>query len=475
MITKTSQAEIAAYLEDSSNLSDARVEAVHIPADEAEAAALLARCAGDRQPVTFSAGGTNNVGSRLPRGGVLLSVEQLDRIISVDPAGHRATLQAGVVIEAFLEALAGQGLFYPPFPTERTAFISGNAATNASGEYSYHFGATRRYVKRLKLVFSDGETCDLRRGELFADRRGEFRIGSRTVRIPAYRTPDIKCTAGYFSRPGMDAIDLFIGSEGTLALFSEIEVAVVPALPERNIMLLFFPAERDLFRLRDTITDRADLTVYTLEYFDRHSLDFLVPDFPRIPAEAGFALYLETPETLLEQWLPVVEALDPLDSWVTQDRPSYEQMISFRHRLPENINRYFRKLGTRKVSLDFAVPADRFRELFAFYQASRAAHPELETVLFGHLGEHHLHFNYFPKDSRERDKVMTLYREAARLVIGMGGTIAAEHGIGKMKHAYLEMMFGAAGLGEMARVKKTLDPACILGLDNIFPRSLLTG
>ena len=472
MVIKQNQDEIQSYLEDASNFRSGCAEALYVPENEAEIVQAAVECSREKIPLTINGGGTGTVGGRIPMGGRILTVEKLDRILSVEPKRKRSSLQAGVVVDNFLKLLEKDNLFYPPFPTERTAFISGNASTNASGEYSYHFGPTRKYVKRLKIVLSDGEIVEIKRDETFADRAGFLKIGSKKVKIPSYTTPDIKCSAGYFCRPGMDAIDLFIGSEGTLGIFTEVDVSLIPALSKRVIMVFFFSENGRLLDFLSAVKGDKDLSALTLEYFDSHSLDFLRPDFPNIP-ECKFALYVEALESSLEKWLDLLEGYPIVDTWVGQDAKSYQTLIDFRHCLPENVNAYFKKIGSTKVSLDFAVPADRFAELYAYYQNVREANIDIETILFGHIGENHLHFNYFPKDKEEKERVSRLYEEAARKVISMGGTIAAEHGIGKLKHKYLEMMYGRQGILEMAAVKKALDPACILSLDNIFPRTLL--
>ena len=473
MVIKQNRDEIVGYLEDSSNFRQGTAEALYVPEDEAEVVKALTECSQQGIPLTISGGGTGTVASRIPVGGRILSVERLDKIISIDPEKRRAVLQAGVVIDNFLKLLEKDNLFYPPFPTERTAFISGNVATNASGEYSFRFGPTRRYVQRVKVILSDGEVVNLRRGESLVDQQGWFKVGSKEVRIPAYLTPDIKCSAGYFCRPGMDAVDLFIGSEGTLGVFTEVEVSLIPALPARMIMVLFFSEEDCLFEFLSAIKKNdTRISTLALEYFDRHSLDFLKKDFPNIP-DCSFALYIEALAESLEDWLNVIEGYPVIDTWVGEEAVSYQKLINFRHRLPENVNDYFKHIKSQKVSLDFAVPEAVFQELYAYYQEVRKTHRDLETVLFGHIGENHLHFNFFPKDQAEKDRVARICQEVALRVISMGGTISAEHGIGKIKHKYLSMMYGRAGILQMVAVKKTLDPAGILGLDNLFPRDLL--
>ncbi|MCM8829620.1 MAG: FAD-binding oxidoreductase, partial [Candidatus Omnitrophica bacterium] len=143
MIVKTGREEILTYLEDASNFREGNAERLYIPDNEGELIYILTDCAKNNIPVTISSGGTGTVGGRVPREGVILSMERFNRIINIDKNEKTSTLQAGVVIKDFLDLIEKEGLFYPPFPTERTAFIGGNVATNASGEYSFRFGPTR--------------------------------------------------------------------------------------------------------------------------------------------------------------------------------------------------------------------------------------------------------------------------------------------------------------------------------------------
>ncbi|MCM8757435.1 MAG: FAD-binding oxidoreductase, partial [Candidatus Omnitrophica bacterium] len=154
------------------------------------------------------------------------------------------------------------------------------------------------------------------------------------------------------------------------------------------------------------------------------------------------------------------------------DEKSYQRLIDFRHRLPENVNSYFRKLGIVKVAADIAVPEEAFPGQYQFYREIMQQE-RMETILFGHIGENHLHFNFFPRTEEEKARAYHLYEACAKRAINFGGTIAAEHGIGKIKHRWLRLMFGEKGIQEMAAIKKMIDPPCLLGLDNIFPREML--
>jgi len=475
MIVKKDKDEIVSYLEDSSNIKGGNAEALYIPENENEVLEVVKKCASQRIPLTISAGGTGTVGARIPFEGRILSVEKLNKIINIDKEKKRAVLQSGVIIDEFLKILDSDNLFYPPFPTERTAFIGGNVSTNASGEYSFHFGCTRRYVKRIKVILSSGEIIEIERGKYFADKNGYLLIGKKKIKIPSYESPLIKNSAGYFSRPGMDSIDLFIGSEGTLGVVTEAEVKLISALSLPFIMVIFLKEEKVLSFI-EGIKRNNNLNPLCLEYFDQHSLQFLKKDFPDIPDGTKEAFYIEEEESenVLEEWISLMENYPVIDTWISQDKPTYQKLINFRHKLAENINDYFRKIKSMKIALDVAVPENSFKELFNFYKKIRVNNPEIETVLFGHIGENHLHFNFFPQDEKEKERVIKIVEKAIKKGVKLGGTISAEHGVGKIKHKYLEMMYGKEGIMEMARVKKEIDPFCIFGLDNIFPKSLLS-
>ncbi len=473
MIIKKDKEEILSYLEDASNFPPGKAEALFIPENEAELREILLDCAGKRIPLTISGAGTGTVGGRIPSsdtGGCILSLEKLSCIKEINEKEKRAVLGAGVVIEEFLKRLESKGLFYPPFPTERTAFIGGNVATNASGEYSFYFGATRRYVKRIKVFLSGGEEWNLKRGEFRANADGVIKIGDRRIRIPGYTSPAIKNSAGYYSAPGMDLIDLFIGSEGTLGVITEVEVEIIPSLPPRFIAVAFF-REKKALQVVGEIKKRKELSPLSLEYFDRESLRFLQKDFPSIPAGSVEALYIEDIEDNLEEWAEFLDEFSPLDNWISLDEVSYRKLINLRYRLPENVNEYFKHLGSHKIALDIAVPEDKFPSLFNYYEEIREKY-SVEGVIFGHIGEDHLHFNLFPSNL-SREEIEDIYTEAVKFGISLGGTVSAEHGIGKTKHKYLALMYGEKGIQEMVRVKKEIDPWIILGLDNIFPHTLL--
>ncbi|MCM8814439.1 MAG: FAD-binding oxidoreductase [Candidatus Omnitrophica bacterium] len=471
MIIKENRDEILSYLEDSSNFSAGRCEKVFIPENEQEVLEVVNLCNSQKMPLTVSGGGTGTVGGRIPTEGSVISVERLNRIISIN--GNSAICEAGTIINNFLQELERAGKFYPPFPTERNAFIGGNASTNASGEYSFRFGATRKYVMKIRMVTGSGKIVEIPRGKFLADERGVIKTDFAHFEIPSYQTPPIKCSAGYFSAKGMDLIDLVIGSEGTLGVITSVEVLLTDRLPERFIMVFFLPSEEKMFDFISEVKHKFIQDMYMLEFFDRASLFFLKDDFPEIPSDTC-AFYIESTSTteLMEQWLEISEKYNARDVWVGSDPKNYQRLIDFRHRLPENINAYFRKLKITKISLDIAVPENNFRELVSFYRKF-SEESGIQTVLFGHIGENHLHFNLFPADEKEKNLAKQIYLSCVEKALSLGGTIAAEHGIGKIKYPYLRMMYGDKGIKDMIRIKKVFDPDGLMGRDTLFPSSLL--
>lgn len=476
MIIKKDTNEILSYLEDASNLKGNNIEGVFIPNDEKEVKEIVKKCNSEKTPLSVSAGGTGTVGGRIAFEGYVLSMERLNNIIEINKEKKYAILQSGVVISEFLKELSNHHLFYPPFPTERTAFIGGNIATNASGEYSFKFGSTRAYVRRIKVVLPDGNWVNIKRGEVFA-KDGWLEIPSTTIKfkIPDYRIPNIKKnSAGYYSADNMDLIDLFIGSEGTLGVIVESEVTLTEEIPNYFFCAAFLKSPEDTFSMITEIRKRKDILdkVLCLEYFDENSLQLLKETYPKILVTAKecilFAGKMDSDESL-DMWEKLLEDSNFVDSWFAETEKQKEELFKFRHKLPEIINDLVRKNNQTKISTDIVVPEDKFWQMKSFYN-EKLGQCNVQYVIFGHIGEYHLHCNLLPRNEKEKDISNKLHIEFAQKAVEFGGTISGEHGIGKTKHHLLKIMYGEEGVNEMVRVKKTIDTNYILGVDNIFSK-----
>ncbi|MFA4843870.1 MAG: FAD-binding oxidoreductase [Candidatus Margulisiibacteriota bacterium] len=478
MLTKTDPDIIKGYLEDSSNLAGAHAEGLYLPANEAEIFEALAESVTKKSPLTVSAGQTGTTGGCLPFGGWLLSTQKLNKIIDVNPELKFAIVQPGVKLEELDAAVKIAGLLYPPDPTEKTATIGGNVATNASGGRSYRFGGTRHWIRRLKIVLPNGTSYNLKRGLMTANNQAEFILPHSTFRIPHYSMPPIKNSAGYFSSPNMDLVDLFIGAEGTLGIVSEIEVALAPALRETFDLVAFFPSEELAVDFVQASKEKRDPTINFYEYFDPNTLAMLRPSYPHIPAGVQAAVYVEqeinetNEKSYLDNWASLLEKYGAsLDNcWLGTDPKQKEELFGFRHAIPEHINEIFKQHHQIKLATDIAVPADKFKEMFNFYNLQLTTNDsQLFYIKFGHIGDNHLHVNLVAKKPEYFDKAQALVMKFVRKAVELGGTVSAEHGIGKIKHQYLREMYGNAGLNEMRRVKALFDPSHILNRGNIFP------
>ena len=487
MIIKTEQDEIQNYLVDASN-AKGYCEAVYIPESVGEISAILEEANNKKQPVTVSGNGTGLTGARVPQGGIVISTEKLNKIIEISNDEMYAVLEPGVILSELQDTLLGKGLFYPPDPTERSCFIGGTVATNASGARTFKYGPTRNYVEELEIVLADGDLLKLNRGENFAkDFTLVFTLSSNReiqVSLPEYEMPQTKNASGYFCKRNMDAIDLFIGSEGTLGIITKLKLKLLPIPKNELSCVLFFESESNgldfLTKVRDESyksreshsKDGIDATA--LEYFDEKSLKFLKKEFPNIPANSKSAVWFEqqcngNDDQLLEQWINLFLEFKGKeeDAWFAMTDKDKAEIVRFRHTISTSVNEYITLTNFRKLGTDVAVPDEKFIE-FYHRMKTEVEEAKLDYVIYGHLGNSHFHLNILPKTEGEFLTGQKTYSSICQQAINLGGTFSAEHGVGKNKTDYLVKMYGEENVNKMREVKRVLDPNYILGVGNIF-------
>jgi D-lactate dehydrogenase (cytochrome) len=480
MQIKSSPDEIQSYLSDASFIREGHADRVVFPESVEEVAEIVAGANRERTPVTVSGAGTGTVGGRVAFGGIVLATDRLNRIKSIvhEDAGGYAVVEPGVFLSDLQRAVDHEGLLYPPDPTERGCFIGGTVATNASGARTYKYGPTRNYIRRLKIVLASGEIVDLRRGDIRAASDRTIRIASINAQLPSYHMPATRKNAsGYFVAPGMDAVDLFIGSEGTLGVICEIEARLLPK-PEGLLSgVVFFANEADVLALVVEVRTRVDARA--LEFFDRESLNFLRQKYPEIPSEAVGAIFFEqettaaTEDSVQNDWLALLDQHHAFpDSWFASNEQDQARLREFRHQLPVLMNEWFARYNQRKVSTDMAVSDDAFPGLFRLYKETLQA-SGLRYTIFGHIGDNHVHVNILPRNESEASHARDLYVQFLKHAASVGGTLSAEHGVGKLKREYLRYFYTDTQLREMAALKKAFDPNGILGRGNIFSEELL--
>jgi len=409
--------------------------------------------------LTIYGAGTGLTGGAVAQGGWVLSTERLKRL---EVQGASARAGAGVTLRELQAAARSAGMFYPPDPTEQSASVGGTIATNASGSRSFRYGSTRRWVRALTVVLASGEVRRWRRGEAI-----DFAVPS----LPAPRSR--KNTAGYHLSAGMDWVDLFIGSEGTLGVIVEAELTLLP-LPKALIAgVVFLPGDEAVMEAVERWRTIGGLRM--LEYLDGPSLDLLRPEYPEIPPSAGGALLIEQDplnesEAALEEWVRRLEAAgaDVERSWFAAAEADRERFREFRHALPETVNRLVRRRGLMKLGSDYAVPPEHNARMLAYYRRRLDEEFPGAYVVFGHVGDAHLHVNLLPSTRADFDRGRELMLEFARRSVALGGTVSAEHGLGKRKAELLGIQYSGEQIRAMQALKRRLDPKWILGRGNLF-------
>jgi D-lactate dehydrogenase (cytochrome) len=497
---KTQKDDIQIYLSDASNLAGGEAETLFIPETIDDIAKILRDADAAGTPVTISGARTGTVGGAIPFGGIIVSLEKLNRIKTIDKAGMFAVVEPGVILGDLQAAIDNDGLFYPPDPTEWSCQIGGTVATNASGARSFKYGATREFVRRLTVVLASGEIIELRRGELVSGGAGQIILKTRdgrevTAKVPTYERPDVrKNVSGYYNGQPLDAIDIFIGSEGTLGVIAEIELALLPKPEAFFSGIVFFQDGSQLLSFVEEAKSRSfvsrrtssepsvelDIDATLIEYFDSNALRFIAEKFPETPSDAAGAVFFEqeataeSEDTMLELWNDLLErhGADLEHSWFTTNVQDRDRMRSFRHALPVAVNERITRYKQRKVGTDMAVPDEKFAGFLRFYNKALSA-SGIDYVIFGHIGDCHLHANLLPKDEAEAEKARHIYGRCVAQAIMLGGTVSAEHGIGKLKRKYLAAMMGERYLNEMAELKRAFDPNGMIGRGNIFEEKYL--
>jgi D-lactate dehydrogenase (cytochrome) len=469
---------------------------IAFPRTAAEVAALVAR-AGRVLPIGAQSSLT---GGATPRGELLLGTRGLTGVSVLSESAVRAG--AGVPLADLQRALAGHRLYYPPVPTFDGAFVGGTIATNAAGAATFKYGSTRRWVDAVTVVLADGSRLEIHRGEVTASADASFEVAypsGRVVRVPvpAYRMPEVpKLSAGYFARPGMDLIDLFIGSEGTLGIIVDATLRVIP-LPRRAFVLLTCNSEAQAIAVTAALRREAALSwrgegpldVAAIEYIDARSIAHMPDDaFGRagLPRPAAPAVVLLAQLDVADAETAALERLaGVLASCGVQDDPRVAapgddgeaaRLVALREAMPAAINALVAGAKAQvhpdieKTAGDFVVPFDRLDASLALYRETFERHG-LDYAIWGHLSDGNLHPNVVPRSLDEMHRGRRALLEIGRGVIALGGAPLAEHGVGRsaLKQQLLRELYGEGGIDEMRAVKRALDPSWKLAPGVIFP------
>ncbi|WP_372808665.1 FAD-binding oxidoreductase [Pontiella sp.] len=472
-------AEQADYLHDESR-REGHADQIAFPRTTEEVCEALRMAAENGWPVTVQGGRTGITGGCVPEGGLILNLSRMAAFGQI--AGDRLTVQPGATLAEIRNATEGSGRFFPSDLTETSATIGGMVANNASGARSFKYGAVRNWVHALEVVLPHGEPVRLERGVHRAC-GNVFNLGSVSGNLCAHlrKCAQVKNAAGYFMEPDMDLVDLFIGAEGTLGVVTEIEIMLLPKPGQMNGLTAFFDAEERALEFVRFLRGAGRLPrPVAIEFFDSRALALLrkmkeeypaFGDLPALAPEFDTALYFEFDCEVPDA---VAEEIDrrAIDCWLSEGEKEIGILKNFRHAIPESVNLIIgeRKRaipGLTKLGTDMAVPDDRLEAVMRMYHEG-LAQAGLEYVIFGHIGNNHVHVNILPRSLAEHDRGQALYLDWAKQVVAWNGSVSAEHGIGKNKTAFLALMYGAEGVAGMRAIKRLFDPAGRLNPGNLF-------
>jgi glycolate oxidase len=419
-----------------------RPEAVVFPRTTAQVADCVRLAAAARIPIVTRGSGTGLSGGSIPTpGSLVLCLAQMNAILDLDPRNLTLRAQPGAITQRIDEAAARHGLFYPPDPgSMRISTIGGNVAENSGGLRGLKYGVTRDYVMGLEVVLPNGEVA---------------RFGNQCV----------KDVAGYSLK------DLFVGSEGTLGIITEVLIKLVPRPAARRTMLALYDRIEDAAATVSAIV-AAHIIPCTLEFLDRVTA-VCVEDYAHVglPTDCEAVLLMETdghPAVVADE-AAQMEALarqhGARDVRTAQTEAEALQLAAARRNA---FSALARKRPTTILE-DVTVPRSELASMVRFI-ADTAVAFDLQIGTFGHMGDGNLHPTFLA-DERDKDEMHRVHEALEAIVkrtLELGGTITGEHGVGLAKKPWLRQQMGDASLGLMRQIKQTLDPHNLLNPGKMF-------
>jgi D-lactate dehydrogenase (cytochrome) len=433
-------------------------------------------------PITVSGSGTGLTGSRVPNGGVVISTERLTAM-SFDESTNLLSVEPGVVFRDVNDYLEQYSRFLPPNPTEWLCSIGGAVSTNASGSRTFKYGAMREWVHSLEVILANGEIVTIQSDSIknisysvTSQKGNNYSFEIQTIPIPS-----TKHAAGYYVVPSMRATDLFVGSEGTLGFIQSI---TLKTLPKEEVLLggiVFFDNYNQLLQfvneIRRISRSNSHQTIQSrlIEFFDENSLNLLRKFYNEIPKSAIGAIWFEQESNVeltdvhIDEWWKIIAEFTSLaeETWFAQNEVEHRKLSEFRHKLPSEVYEVIGKGSTAKIGTDMAVPTENFDEYFWEYQRL-LNQANVQFVLFGHIGNCHLHANMFPKNDQETKNARNVYDSMITKALKVHGTISAEHGVGKLKKQYFQKMYSKEVLDYFLSIKSLFDPKSQFGKGNLF-------
>ncbi|MCC6185781.1 MAG: FAD-binding protein [Chitinophagaceae bacterium] len=421
-------------------------EVVLQPRNTVEVSAIMAYCCQHHISVTPRGAGTGISGGALAiMGGVVLDMRLMNKIIKLDSNNFQVTVEPGMITEELQNTLLANGLYYPPDPASRgSCFIGGNIAENSGGPRAVKYGVVKDYVLNLQLVLPNGDV---------------IWTGANTLK----------------NATGYNLTQLVVGSEGTLGIITQIVLRLIPAVQHSLLMLIPFAHNHEACNAVNTIC-MAGITPSALEFMERDALvcaiNHLQSSAITLPPDINAHLLVELDGNYPEQLLLEAEKISDLmapytigEILLAQDDAQKTALWQLRRIVGEAV-----KGDSIYKEEDTVVPRAYLPDLLAKVKEIGAAYG-FRSVCYGHAGDGNLHVNIVKDNMSDHDWQHHLplgIREIFTYVVGIGGTISGEHGIGYVQKDYLDIAFSPTQIALMRAIKHVFDPTGILNPGKIF-------
>lgn len=418
-------------------------DAVAFATDHEQISAIIKLCYEYKIPVVARGRGTGTTGATTPvRGGLVLSMERMNRILDMDPDNRSITVEPGVTNQQVQDAAGEHGFFWPPDPTS-AAFctVGGNLAYNSAGPRAVKYGTPRENTLGLHAITGTGES---------------IRTGVRTT----------KGVVGY------DLTRLLIGSEGTLAIISEATLKLTPKAQSKHTMQAIYTSIDGACRAVSSIMAQPTIPC-ALEFIDAAAIEMVRSYSPaKLPEQAGALLMIEVdgPVAGIKHAVDEIRQAAQNEDLIEFINAETEKDVADLWATRKALSPALRTVAPKKINEDVVVPVSRIPELINGLEKLAQTH-DIKIVNFGHAGNGNIHVNLLidPDDSQQMQRADACLDEVFSLVLTLNGSLSGEHGIGLVKREFIAREIDSVSLQLMKAIKRQFDPHDILNPDKIFP------
>ncbi|OLS21483.1 MAG: putative FAD-linked oxidoreductase [Candidatus Heimdallarchaeota archaeon LC_2] len=513
--------QFSEYLSDEADLiKNGKASRIYFPKDSHEVKIILKEAFDSKTPVTISGGGTGLSGGRVPLEGWILatnnlkSINQADREMWTDPETNieyglklniinnrdaRLIVPVSMTVKAIQNYTKEKGWFYPPDPTERTCFIGGNLNTNASGARTFKFGPTRNWIQSLEVILIDGTIFCLDRsisnGHI-TDKEIMINQNNKFLKIPrpTFKSPNVlKNVAGPLINNNSHVIDTFIGTGGLFGVTTQVTLKLIREPQEIVSIFVFCKTMEQVYSVirvcQKNRESKSNPIAMAVEFLDLRAIKIMHEADNTLSLDNVALLIIEQDaesqdemEEAIMYWIDLFEKYGIEETKVAQTSKEIEIFKKLRHMIPERINSMVKQNNQPKIGTDFSVPPQYLEE---FFQLAKNYGEEFEKyqnnnipmqnrigyAIWAHAGDTHIHLNLIPRDEIETNYAKTLFLKFIKKTVELGGSIAAEHGLGKKKFdgkAALYYQYGQEGLDQIKAMKLAIDKFDLLNRGNLI-------